>query len=165
MGLQASLRQLAKLRIFAGLRVGGGCDQSAHVGLEFVGNDGIVLLIRHTENVFLRGGVELQRNGSVGSGAHIIVDQRSDGALQAAAAKGRGVGGVPDHGLHQRTAHLVRAALRRPETSVRPQHNDRVIRIEIDYRRPPCALEVLILHCVNNGKTAVDAALLAAPEG
>ena len=165
MGRQTALRQLAELWVFAGLGVGGGRDQSAHVGFEFVGNNGVILLIGHTENVFLRGGVELQRNGRVGGGAHIIVDQCPDGALQAAAAKGLGVGGVPDHGLHQWTAHLVGFALRRPETAVAAQHDNVGIGVEIHQRGTPDAFKMLILHGVDDGKAAVDAALLTAPEG
>ena len=165
MRLQAALCQLAELRVFAGLRVGGGRDQSAHVGLEFIGNDSIVLFIGHTENIFLRGGIEFQCNGRVGSSANIIIDQRSDGALQAAAAKGLGTGGVPDHGFHQRSAHLVVLALCRPETAVAAQHNNVCIGVEIHQCGPPSAFKMFILHRIDDGKSAVDAAFQSAPEG
>ena len=117
MGLQAALRQLAELRVFAGLRVGGGCDDCADILFKLIGSDSIVLFIRHTENVFLRGGVELQRNGSVGGCTHIIIDQCPDGAFQAAAAKGFIVGRIPDQRFHQRTLHLVRISLCRPDAA------------------------------------------------
>ena len=163
MGRQAALRQLAEHRVFAGLRVGSGSDQSAHVGLEFVGNDGVILFIRHAENILLRGGVELQRNGCIGSGAHIVVDQCPDGALEAAAAKWLGIGGIPDHWLHQRPVHFVRLTFRCPEAAVAAQHDQVCICVEVHQCGTPDAFEMLILHGVDNGHATVDAAFFAAP--
>ena len=162
---QAALCQLAQGRVLAGLRVGRGGDDGSHVGLEFVGNDGVILLIGHAEDVLLGRGGKFQCDGGVGCRADVIVDQSADGLFEPGTAEGLGVGGVPNQRFHQWTAHLVGVALRRPEAAIGMQHNDRVICVEVDHGRPPCALEVLILHGVHDGKAAVDAALLAAPEG
>lgn len=102
MGLQAALRQLPKDRVFAGLRVGGGSDERTDILLEFIGCNGIVLLIGHAEDVLLGRGVKLQRDGSVSHGAHIVVDEGTDGTLQAVAAKGFVAGGVPNQRLSGR---------------------------------------------------------------
>ena len=164
MGLQAALCQLPKDRVFAGLRVGGGGDERADILLEFIGGDGIVLFIGHAEDVLLGRGVKLQRNGGVGHGAHIVVDEGTDGALQTTAAKGLVAGGVPDQRLHHRTPHPVGLSRRRPAAAVGAQHDDGGVGIEIDQRRPPAVFLVLVLCCVDDGQPAVDAPFLAVPE-
>ena len=54
--------------------------------------------------------------------------------------------------------------LRRPAAAVGAQHDDGSVGVEVDQRRPPAVFLVLVLYCVDDGKAAVDAPLLAVPE-
>ena len=165
MGRQAALCQLAQGRVFAGLRVGRGGDDGSHVGLELVGNDGVILLIGHAEDVLLGRGGKLQRDGGVYGCTNVVVDQGADGIFEAGAAEGLGVGGIPDQGLHQRAAHHLGVILCCPAVLLSVQNNDVRVRVEVHQRGGPFIAYAFVRCRVHDGKAAVDAALLAVPEG
>ena len=162
---QAALCQLAQGRVLAGLRVGRGGDDGSHVGLEFVGNDGVILLIGHAEDVLLGRGGKLQRDGGVDGGADVVIDEGADGLFEPGTAEGLGVGGVPDQGLHHRAAHHLGVVFCCPAVLRSAQNNDVRVRVEVHQRGGPFIAYAFIRCRIYDGKAAVDAALLAAPEG
>ena len=163
-GAQAALRQLAEYRVLAGLGVAGRRQQAAHVGFELVGDQHIVLFVRHTQNVLLRRCVKLQRNRGVRHGADVVVYQRADGALQAAAAKRLAARGIPDQRLHQRAAHGVGHPLDIPAVLPPAQHCHRVVHVQVHHARLPHAGQMLVRHGVNDRQPTGNAPLLAAPQ-
>nr|DAE29733.1 MAG TPA: hypothetical protein [virus sp. ctJLD79] len=165
MGRQTALSQLAEDGILAGLRVGGGRQKGAHIGLEFLRHNGVILLVGYAEEVFLGRGVELQRNGGVGHRAHIVVDQRADWLFQPGAPEGLSAGGVPHQRLHQRPPHPVGTAPGRPAVPAPAQDENGVVGVEVHHAGlPPGGLR-LVPGGVHDGKAALDAPLLAAPQG
>ena len=164
MGRKTALRKLPEYRVFAGLGVAGRRQKAAHVLLKFIRYNRVILVVRHAQNVLLRGRVKLKRDRRVCHCADIIVNQSANGLFQPRAPERLAARRTPDHRLHQRATHAVHHALHAPAVALTVQHQHRVIGIHVDELRHPLVAVFLVRYRVDNGKPTIDAPLFSVPK-
>ena len=164
MRAQTALRQLPEYRVFSGLGVAGCRQKTAHVLLEFIRYNRVILLVRHAQNVLLRGRVKLKRDRRVCHCADIIVNQSANGFFQPRAPEWLTARRTPDHRLHQRTTHAVHHALHAPAVALTVQHQHRIGCVHVDELRHPLVAVFLVRCGIDDGQAAVDAPFFAVPE-
>ena len=157
-------RKLPEYRVFAGLGVAGRRQKAAHVLLKFIRYNRVILVVRHAQNVLLRGRVKLKRDRRVCHCADIIVNQSANGLFQPRAPERLAARRTPDHRLHQRATHAVHHALHAPAVALTVQHQHRVIGIHVDELRHPLVAVFLVRYRVDNGKPTIDAPLFSVPK-
>ena len=162
MRLDISLCQLPKCGLFAGFRVVRAAKDAADVLPEFVVDQPIVLLIRYSQQVFLRGSGKFQSYRCIRYCPYISLDQPADRFFQPGLPKWFVMCGIPDHSDHHRFPKMLRGSLCVPGSPDPFQFPDICFRVEIYMLRGPGTIR-LIFSPVFKRKPAFDPAVMCVP--